>query len=244
MPRSPAPPAAEPSAVGVVVPARDERARIGRSLAAVSTAVAAVGATCAVVVVDDDSADGTADAARDALEAAGVRHRVITVHEHQASRARARGVEALRDLLDAAPADTWLLSTDADSVVPPDWIRRHLDHAARGALAVAGVVTLTDDLDGRRAAASWAIDYAPTVSASAGHPHVHAANLGIRLDVYDAIGGFHDLDRAEDIDLWRRVRAAGVAPVADATLAVSTSARLDGRVELGFASALRRLTGA
>ena len=232
---------APPAAVGIVMPARDERARIGRALTAVLCAIDAVDVTCTVVVVDDGSVDGTASIAHEVLADHDPRHLVLPICEHQASRARAAGVDALRHVVGADAAATWLLSTDADSIVPADWVRRHLDHAARGALAVAGVVSLIDDPDGRRAAATWERDYGATLIAADGHPHVHAANLGLRLDVYDAIGGFADLDRAEDIDLWRRLRAAGIRPVADAATSVATSARLDGRVALGFAAALRRL---
>ena len=53
------------------------------------------------------------------------------------------------DRLSGHPAaGTWLLSTDADTTVPPDWVRAHLRHAADGVHAVAGLADLaaTDHL--------------------------------------------------------------------------------------------------
>ena len=49
---------------------------------------------------------------------------------------------------DHPAAGTWLLSTDADTTVPPDWVRAHLQHAADGVHAVAGLADLaaTDHL--------------------------------------------------------------------------------------------------
>jgi hopene-associated glycosyltransferase HpnB len=61
------------SSVAVLIPARDEAESIGRTLAALATQ----GRGLAVVVVDDQSSDGTADAARAAAQAAGVAITVI-----------------------------------------------------------------------------------------------------------------------------------------------------------------------
>jgi hypothetical protein len=140
------------------------------------------------------------------------------------------------------PGTTWVLSTDADSVVPPDWVDRHLAHARRGAVAVAGVVDLVDDADGRGIRSPWWADYGSTLHPDRTHPHVHAANLGVRLDVYDDVSGFAIDEQVEDIGLWDRLRAAGHQPIADSSIVVWTSARVDGRVVVGgFAGALNAL---
>jgi hypothetical protein len=137
----------------------------------------------------------------------------------------------------------WLLSTDADCTVPRDWVSRLWAHADGGAVAVAGIVSLTDDADGRRITDRWTGEYGATLLADGTHPHVHAANLAVRLDVYDRVGGFHALPRAEDIDLRDRLQALGHHLHADAGWVVQTSARLDGRVHRGFAHALATLYG-
>lgn len=228
--------------VGIVIPARDEESTIGRAVASVVDACGSVDPDCTIVVVDDGSSDGTAAAAREALSGHEGNGLVCSVRAGRASLARAVGADRFGISVRCAK-DAWLLSTDADSVVRSDWVERFLTHARRGATAVAGVVELIDDDDGRRVGDAWWGDYGATIEPDRSHPHVHAANLGIRFDVYRAVGGFADLERAEDIDLWRRLRAAGHEPVADGDLVVATSARLEGRVEVGFAAALQRLYG-
>lgn len=230
--------------MGVVIPAHNEAERIGDAISAVKRACAQVPASCVVVVVDDHSTDETAAVARRALAQFDGSAAVVTGQFGRASAARRAGVERFRSVV-SDPANTWLLSTDADSVVPDTWIESYLDHHRRGAAAVAGIVDLTDDDDGRLIAHRWRGDYRATLADDLSHPHVHAANLGIRFDVYDEVGGFGDRDRIEDIALWRRVRGGGHATVSDASIVVATSARMTGRVQLGFgfASALGRLYG-
>ena len=229
--------------IAVVVPARNESDRIAMCVTSVVRSLSAVsGRESQVVVVDDGSDDGTAAIAAATLARAGTEGAVIRTGVGQAGAARATGV---RHVLASGcdPARTWVLSTDADCVVPRSWVRRHLDHAEAGELAVAGVVSLVDDGDGRRIRSAWERDYRPTIDPDGTHPYVHSANLGFRLDAYLAVGGFPLVDREEDVDLWRRLRRAGVRPVADAGISVATSARADGRVPKGFAHALNGLYG-
>lgn len=228
--------------VGIVIPARDEAEHIDEAVRAVGRACAKVRATCVVVVVDDSSTDGTPEVARGALADIDAIGLLVTGRYGRASTARCAGVQRLRSAA-TDPADTWLLSTDADSVVPDTWIESYQAHHRRGAVAVAGIVDLIDDEAGRLIGERWRGEYGATIAHDLSHPHVHAANLAIRLDVYDEVGGFAELDRIEDIDLWRRVRSAGYSTVADSSIVVATSARMTGRVEVGFAKALHRLYG-
>ena len=219
----------------VVVPARDEGGRVTAALLAVVRAAAEQPGRTRVVVVDDASADDTPALAAAALaNAPWIDARFVHGVFGRASLARQAGVDALADM----PDSTIVLSTDADTVVRSDWIRRHRDHHRRGAVAVAGIVDLIDDGDGRRVRTRWAPAYASTLRSDGTHPHVHAANLSIHLGALRSVGGFGSAERAEDIELWQRVRAAGLEPVADATIVVDTSARLQGRVSGGFAAAL------
>jgi glycosyltransferase involved in cell wall biosynthesis len=231
-------------AVVVVVPARDEVRRIPVALDAIATALErTTPGDRLVVVVDDDSTDGTGAAARAALAGRDVDHLVLRVRETGVGRTRQAGVDHVVRHLDPDPRRTWVLSTDADTVVPPSWVERYLAHAAAGARAVAGIVALIPDADGRRIGARWRADYGARVDSSSSHPYVHAANLGVRLDVLQAVGGFPAVEREEDADLWDRIRAAGIEPVADADLVVATSARMRARVPRGFAHALATLYG-
>jgi hypothetical protein len=224
--------------VAVVVPARDESHCVARSIAAIARAARrAVGVSGGVVGGDDARTATTRAVAEQALTANEVSGCVVRTLAGSASMARRAGVaEVVRTT--PRPERCWVLSTDADSEVPIDWIERYLQHAERGAVAVAGVVDLIDDHDAAGFVDRWRSDYGATLGDDGRHPHVHAANLGVRLDAYVRVGGFGDLARAEDIDLWRRLRSIGVEPVADASIVVWTSGRRHGRVAQGFAHAL------
>jgi hypothetical protein len=160
------------------------------------------------------------------------------------------GVGAVRDLgvrhvlerLGAhPPAGTWLLSTDADTTVPLDWARAHLQWAAGGAHAVAG---LADLAGAEHLAADALVRYRAIVDRGLHgdtHHHVYGANLGVRADAYLAVGGFPGDGAGEDHGLWRRLRAAGYVLAQPVGLTVGTSARLHGRADEGLADLLRTL---
>ena len=228
----------------VVIPVHDEEDRLGACLDALLRAVTAQAVPCSVVVVLDACRDSSESIARSHLTrwTAGTAPELLTVDVRCAAHARSLGVERLLESIED-PADAVVLSTDADSVVPSTWIADHLRWYQRGATAVAGVVSLIADEDGRRIDRGWRVDYGATLAADGTHPHVHAANLSVRADCYLAAGGFGQAARAEDIDLWVRLRAIGAEPVADNRLVVATSGRLVGRVAGGFARALDRLYG-
>ena len=132
------------TAVGVVVPARNEQDRIVRCLTSLRRALAEApdGVTTAVAVVLDRCTDATAEQVASVV-ADWHQATILTVpplHSPDVaaiglSDLRGSGVGALRDLglrvvldrLSGHPAaGTWLLSTDADTTVPPDWVRAHL----------------------------------------------------------------------------------------------------------------------
>jgi GT2 family glycosyltransferase len=74
-----------------------------------------------------------------------------------------------------------------------------------------------------------------------GHGHVHGANLGIRADLYQRLGGFDAAVVNEDVDLIRRARRHGVEIRWALDMAVRTSSRAVGRAPLGFAGHLQDL---
>ena len=261
-------PAREPAstvvAVGVVVPARDEQERIGACLTSVRRALDALpdGVAVGVAVVLDRCRDATprrvaalladwpqAVAVAVAGEAAvprGFVHGVTVLPR----RPGGTGVGALRDLgvrdvlrrLAAHPAaGTWLLSTDADTTVPPDWALDHLRLAADGAHAVAGMADLVGV---EHLAADALLRYHAIIERGLRgdtHRHVYAANLGVRADAYLAVGGFPSGGAGEDHGLWRRLRAAGYTLAQPTGIRVRTSARVHGRADEGLAGLLRSL---
>jgi hypothetical protein len=133
----------------------------------------------------------------------------------------------------------WLANTDADTVVPADWLNVQLDLADHGADAVAGIVELDVDADDRLRQAFGA---SYRLGRDGTHRHVHGANLGVRADVYRAVGGWRHLRTGEDHDLWKRLLAAGTCVSATASV-VRTSGRLAGRAPHGFAADLATIVG-
>lgn len=219
--------------VVVVVPARDEAATIVACLRALLVAVERCPVPARVVVVDDASLDGTGTLARSML---GPPHLVVAGPGRDVGSARARGVEAAAPGV-VDPASTWFASTDADTVVPPDWLRRQVAHARTGIDAVAGVVRLGR---GTSPALDAAFRARYGTASSGSHDHLHAANLGLRWSTLDAAGSWQSGSHAEEHDLWSRLPPTTLV-VADAALAVATSSRGRGRVPIGFAADLARL---
>jgi glycosyltransferase involved in cell wall biosynthesis len=247
------------TAVGVVVPARNEQDRIVRCLTSLRRALAEApdGVATAVAVVLDRCTDATAEQVASVV-ADWPQATILTVPPLRPpdvaaiglSGLRGSGVGAVRDLglravldrLSGHPAaGTWLLSTDADTTVPPDWVRAHLQHAADGVHAVAGLADLaaTDHL---ATGALWR--YRAIVEHGLHgltHHHVYGANLGVRADAYLTVGGFPADGSGEDHGLWQRLAAAGYTLVQPAGIRVRTSARLRGRADGGLAGLLRAL---
>lgn len=251
------------AAVGVVIPARDEQQCIGACLAAVRRALAVLpgGIATAVAVVLDRCTDATPGRVAERLAdwpqaraltvaaTGGVAH-PLAGGPGRVRRLRGSGVGALRDLgvrdvLDRLaahpPARTWLLSTDADTVVPADWACAHLRVAAAGAHAVAGLADLaavdhlaTDALRRYDAVVERGVR-------GDTHRHVYGANLGVRADAYLAVGGFPADGVGEDHGLWQRLRRAGRPVAQPVGVRVRTSARLHGRAHGGLATLLHDL---
>lgn len=235
------------AAVAVVVPAHDEEALIGPCLAALATAARAVSSQVAVAVsvVLDRCTDGTAAVVRDAVRRWWPRSAVATLGNavpRTIGELRTLGLDdALRRLGLADLGRAWLLSTDADTRVPPDWMRRHLRHAAAGADAVAGMA----DLDSpHRLPPDVLCRYTALVDAGMAadaHTHVYAANLGVRADAFLEAGGFPAVAAGEEHALLARLRAAGRHIVTPVDLRVRTSARTRGRAVGGLADLLGSL---
>lgn len=198
LPLSPIP-AALPS-LSILVPARDEAENLARLLPSLLGAV--YPGALEIIVVDDNSADGTSQVAR----AAGAR--VVAVDHLPAGwlgkpHACHRGVAEARG--------EWLLFTDADTV----------HDSASPAAAMAYV--LQHRLDGlslflrQETHGLW--DQLPLLTIFAGFfaafsnrkPVLNGQYVLLRRDVYDGSGGFAAVRREplEDLALGRRLHASG-----------------------------------
>ncbi len=213
--------------IGVVVPAHDEQQLLPACLASIKVAAGHPhlnDVTVRVLTVLDACTDDTVSVAGDALE----------VDVRNVGSARAAGCAAL-----LAHGVRWLATTDADSVVPPDWLAVQLGLARRGADAVAGTVRV--DSWGRQPVRVRAAFEATYGRPSDGHLHVHGANLGVSAGAYRSVGGFRPLPVAEDQTLVDALVAAGHRVAATGAIPVSTSARVRSRAPGGFADHLRTL---
>jgi len=221
--------------VGVVVPAHNEEDLLPACLASLRRAARELPRTpVRLVVVADACQDRTAQVARRGGAA------VVSIRARSVGPARAAGVRAvLRHAGYLDPADVWLATTDADTVVPAGWLRQQVRYAGQGWDAVAGTIRVAD----------WA-GYPPAVrslfrqrydAGTGPHPHVHGANLGFRGSAYLRAGGFPDVPTAEDRALVAALAATGSRVHRTRALAVTTSARREARAPHGFSGYLAEL---
>ncbi len=222
-------------AIHVVVPAHDEAELLPGTLRSLLAAIEYVHrrvpwvrARLTVVL------DACSDASALVCVAHGVD--IVEISARNVGAARASGTARARTLAAAdgiIPERTWIAHTDADSRVPVDWLTDQLDVAGAGADVVLGRVE-PDATATEAVVARWHSFHPP------GQVGVHGANLGVRLSTYDAVGGIAHLREREDLDLVKRLLAAG-ARYGAATRPVLTSSRLDGRTAGGFAGYLAGL---
>ena len=239
--------------VAIAVPVRDEEERLPACLAALDRAAAAWGRHGPVTIV------ALANQCRDRSVAllAGTRLRHATLAWRAVSLlpgcrhagwARRLAFDAAADLLVAD--DDLLLSTDADTLVAPDWLVRNAAcltdadavagravtiRAERAATGVAGHRRL--DLLGRY---YTALDYLravrdPGVEPWPRHYYEGGASIALTLGLYRRIGGAPTPPLAEDRALFDRIRTAGGHIRHPVDVRVATSCRLDGRAPGGMA---------
>jgi glycosyltransferase involved in cell wall biosynthesis len=221
--------------LGVVVPAHDEEDRLPSCLASLRRAARAVrGTPVCLVVVADASRDRTVQVARRGGAS------VITTDARSVGAARAAGVqEVLRQAGHLDPADIWLANTDADTLVPPSWLREQARYANQGWDAVAGTIRVADWSGHQPGTRSlFRKRYGRGVGP---HSHVHGANLGFRAAAYQRAGGFPDEPTGEDRALVAALTAAGSRVLRTRALTVVTSARRDARAPHGFGDYLAGL---
>ncbi|MCD9028132.1 glycosyltransferase [Luteimonas sp. BDR2-5] len=213
--------------IGIVIPAHNEEAVIAACLASVQHAAACTalaGEQVEIFVVLDRCSDDTA-----AIVAA---HGVVglALSEGNVGRARAAGA-----VMAIARGARWVACTDADSVVPPDWLSAQLAYRCD---AFCGIVTVHDWCDYGTAVRET---YLAGECDRDGHPHVHGANLGMSAAMYLRCGGFPPLAAHEDVAVVAALVAAGARIARKASPAVVTSARRVARARGGFADYLLAL---
>jgi glucosyl-3-phosphoglycerate synthase len=227
----------------VVIPARDEEARIGACLQAL--AAQTVGTErFEVLLVLDACTDDTERVAVDTATALGVSLRVASAPEEGAGAARRMGMDAAAARLYARDEPHGLIAcTDADSRPHPTWLERQLRHLSAGAKVVAGMIELDPReaaalppgvLDRRDRDAALRLRSVHACDHAAEHHHFAGASLGITADAYLQVGGLEPLVALEDAAFAVRLREHGIPILRARDVCVRTSARADGRARRGL----------
>ena len=251
-------PDARPRAV-VAVPVRDEAERIGACLDAVSAQEGLPPGAAAIVLLVNNSSDGTVDVVRRLAPALPHPLRMIERNSPDANAGWARrgAMDAAADWLEEAGAtDGVVLTTDADSRVPPNWIAHNLATIAAGADAVAGQIAL-DAADEARLPASLrerglleeTYERLLTELSARIDPERHdpwpthwtqsGASLAVTLAAYRRVDGMPPIALGDDRAFISRLRAADLVVRHTPAIVVATSGRLEGRAKGGVADTMR-----
>jgi len=216
--------------IGIIIPAHNEAIAIADCLASVQKAIRHLPSTITAypLVVLDSCTDDT----QSIVKAAGIDH--LCCDYQCVGKVRDMGIRHA-----IANGATWLACTDADSIVPMDWLVQQVKQvASQPTDVICGVVSVD----------SWAHltpqtrqDYLAHYQDRMGHHHIHGANLSFSSEAYLAVGGFAPLPCHEDVELVKKFESHGYAITWSNRVRVMTSSRLQARATEGFAAFLANL---
>jgi hypothetical protein len=262
----------------VIIPARNEEAGLGATLDGLGAQVDVAGSPLAkesfeILLLLNNCTDNSMAVAQ-AWKAA---HPGIALHivERRLTRKYAHVGMARRMLMDtawrrltrtarlthtfssdlAARSAKAILSTDADTVVAPDWIARNLRALREGADAVGGAIRLKPgDLERLPSAARQAYlrdqryqrlvaELEDLIDPQAGDPwprHLEhfGASLACRPEMYARAGGVPPISQLEDVAFVDQLRRMDARLRHDPKVVVHTSSRMHGRVGAGLSKQL------
>ncbi len=245
---------ARPATV-VAIPVRDEADRIAACLKALDRQDRRPNA---VLLLLNNCTDATEKIAHQLAPSLRFELKLVR-RELPPSRANAGNARSIAMALAAGlagPAGV-LLTTDADAVVPSDWVRRNLAGLRQGADLVCGrimvdpveaamipahlhaddklecsLISLLDDM-------AWIID--PDLNDPPDrHTEASGASLAVSVAAFDRAGGIPPVASGEDrafVDALRRIDARIRH---DPEIKVIVSGRIEGRARDGMADAIRR----
>ena len=251
MPGRPSLPPPHPTLnVSVVVPARNEEALIGSCLEALAEQEDVSPEEYEVLLILDRCTDETEGRAREIADV----HPRFSLHfldgpGKGSGHARRVGMElASARLLSLERTKGLIASTDADTVVAPDWLVAQLRAVSRGALAIGGRIELAEDPSLPESIFRWHIERGrrrhesllsePKQLGKTQHWQFSGASLALTAEVYREIGGLEPRVALEDEHLEYVLRRHGVPIERLTSVRVRTSARLQGRARQGLASDL------
>ena len=243
----------------VAIPVRNEAERIAACLEALAAQRGIGASALGVVLFLNNCTDETAHVVAGLLPSLRIPVRMIEREyaEANAGWARREAMEAAADWLDEGePFDGLILTTDADSRVPTDWVARNLAAVAAGVDAVAGRIAL-DEADAARLPAALhargrleggyetrlieieaLIDPLPH-DPWPRHWTTSGATLAVRLETYRQVWGMPPLAVGEDKAFVSSLLSSDARVRHDPDILVVTSGRLDGRAPGGAADTMK-----
>ena len=236
----------------VVVPARDEEDLVGACLRALAAQRGVAAEEYEVLLVLDRCTDETGARARE-VAAAHPGLRLYTLEGPGAGPGLARrvGMEAAcRRLLDVRGPDGLICSTDADTVVAPDWLASQLRAVEAGAKAIGGRIDLADADTLPPGVLDWHAENGrlryqrllsdPDRTGRKEHWQFSGASLALTAGSYKKVGGLRPLEALEDEQLEEVLQENGVPIDRLLSVRVTTSPRLKGRAGRGLSQDLAR----
>jgi glucosyl-3-phosphoglycerate synthase len=233
--------------VCVVVPARDEESLVGCCLRALAAQESVSHEEYEILLVLDACTDGTEARAREVAAAhPSLRLHLLDGPGEGSGHARRIGMEtACARLLGLGLPDGLIASTDADTVVEPDWLAAQLAATERGARAIGGRIDLANDGSLPQALLDWHAERGllrhlkllsePGHSGETEHWQFSGASLALTAAVYREVGGLEPRAALEDEHLEQVLHQRGIPIERLLSVRVTTSARLVGRARQGLA---------
>ena len=237
----------------VVVPARDEQDLIIPCLRALATQTDVSPENYEVLLVLDRCTDETEARAREVAEAhPGLRLYPLEGPGAGSGVARRVGMEAACErLMDARGPDGLICSTDADTVVAPDWLASQLRAVETGARAIGGRIDLADTGTLPPGVLHWHAETSrlryerllsdPGLAGKAEHWQFSGASLALTAGTYRQVGGLDPLESLEDEHLEQVLREHAIPIERLLSVRVKTSPRLKGRASRGLSRDLARV---
>jgi hypothetical protein len=250
-------------ALTIVIPVRDEEATLPATLAAIAGQVDTDGQPLDpdlfdIILLVNNATDRSAAVA----SAFGTAHPALALHvvevdlpEDEAHVGRAR-----RLLMDTAaarlPANGVIATTDADTVVAPDWVAMTLAEFSNGVDVVTGRILVDPAGFAEQPVAARLfhlrdVTYRALVTELEArldpdpfdpwprHFQHFGPSIAVTVDAYRRAGGMPPLPSLEDVAFYDRLRHIGARIRHSPAVRVVTSARPEGRTGFGFAVQLR-----
>jgi GT2 family glycosyltransferase len=243
------------SSVIVAVPVRDEAGRIGSCLTALNQQIRPPDT---VVLMLNNCTDDTETIARAMMP--NLRFGLDLISQDlppaQADAGHARGLAMDLAAKRAGPSGV-LLTTDADAIVPPDWVIRNLNALHQGVDIVCGQAVIDpveammiptplhdDDALERQLIAllddfAWMLDPEPH-DPPPRHTEASGASVAVSVEAFRRVGGIPAISSGEDRAFVRALWMVDARVRHDPSIQVTVSGRIEGRAPGGMADAIRR----